>query len=150
LGDTHTTKEEVMKNVESITIEGYGFVPFGRGEFVCRMAQTKKDLLAEVLDRVYLASGSAPKSAGCTKGFFRSLRKDQLAAILADFDTAANALTSEDQEAIDEIANEIANEVADLWPPTAWHRAKTDACQRGTEGCSVDHVEGSDWSCETW
>jgi hypothetical protein len=31
---------------------------------------------------------------------------------------------------------------------TAWDRAETDACERGTVGCSVRHTGDSD--CETW
>jgi hypothetical protein len=31
---------------------------------------------------------------------------------------------------------------------TAWDRAETDACERGTVGCSVKHTRDSE--CQTW
>jgi hypothetical protein len=31
---------------------------------------------------------------------------------------------------------------------TAWDRAETDACERGTPGCSVRHTRDS--ACQTW
>jgi hypothetical protein len=31
---------------------------------------------------------------------------------------------------------------------TAWDRAETDACERGTPGCSVHHTRDSE--CQTW
>jgi hypothetical protein len=37
------------------------------------------------------------------------------------------------------------------WQPgelTAWDRAETDACERGTVGCSVKHTRDSE--CQTW
>jgi hypothetical protein len=33
----------------------------------------------------------------------------------------------------------------------AWEREETDACERGTQGCSISHSDSSeDVGCETW
>jgi hypothetical protein len=39
-------------------------------------------------------------------------------------------------------------ENADAEEHTAWGRAETDPCERGTVGCSVLHTD--DTECETW
>lgn len=37
-----------------------------------------------------------------------------------------------------------------ITPYVAWDRDESDPCQRGTVGCSINHVEPHNWSCETW
>ena len=35
-------------------------------------------------------------------------------------------------------------------PQVAHDREEHEECERGTVGCSVKHVPGSDWTCEAW
>lgn len=35
-------------------------------------------------------------------------------------------------------------------PVYATDRGPSDACQRSTEGCCIDHLPGTEFSCEGW
>lgn len=50
---------------------------------------------------------------------------------------------------MDRALNGVEN--ADAEEFTAWDRAETEPCERGTVGCSVRHADaGPDSDCETW
>lgn len=49
------------------------------------------------------------------------------------------------------IAEIIAQQEArEAKPRVATDRAEDEPCQRGTDGCCIDHVTGEESSCQTW
>ena len=63
-------------------------------------------------------------------------------AIAAQAETLAAAARNKMDRALNGVEN------ADAEEHTAWGRAETDACERGTVGCSVLHTTDSE--CATW
>ena len=59
---------------------------------------------------------------------------------------AAAALAAAAERKMHRALNGVEN--ADAEEHTAWDRAETDACERGTVGCSVRHTTDSE--CATW
>ncbi len=41
--------------------------------------------------------------------------------------------------------------LVEIFPSIAWDRSESDPCERGTEGCCVNHSSSpDDQGCETW
>jgi hypothetical protein len=60
------------------------------------------------------------------------------------WDLARLAAVRKMHRALDAVEN------ADAEEHTAWGRAETDPCERGTVGCSVRHDAADDLDCEVW